>query len=468
MKTNQLFSLLILSVLVFSLLAGSLEGRKAEGSINTVKSEPASHAAQKSGDFNQRSQADGVSAQSSPFATSSLISLQDERNETGTLNVSSTPSQASVYVDNIYRGLTPYTGTYLTGQHQLKLTKMGYQDYLTLFNINAGQLTVINATLIPFQNQSNTTNGTLYVSSSPSGANVYVDNSYRGLTSLYVYQLPPGSHLLKLTKSGYLDYLTIFNITANQTTYINAILTQNGTNQTQNGTLNVSSNPSGASVYVDSIMKGYTPYSGTIAAGNHTLLLTKAGYQNYQTPVTINAGQITVINATLMPLPNVSNGNLTVYSTPSYANVYVDSIYRGHTPLNVLVLSVGNHTLLLTKWGYNNYQTPFTIIGGQITIINAVLTYQNASNQTGNLQVSSTPTLANVYLDNLLLGTTPLYYAGIPVGTHTLKLTSPGYYDYIMPIQINPLTTDIFANLTPIHTNTTNGTFLVNSTPPEA
>ena len=89
------------------------------------------------------------------------------------------------------------------------------------------------------QNQTNQTQfGSLYASSTPSSASVYVDNVLKGLTPKLISNLSIGSHTIKFTKTGYYDYSDVKKIYANQITYINATLTlkNNQTNQTIKGT----------------------------------------------------------------------------------------------------------------------------------------------------------------------------------------------------------------------------------------
>lgn len=95
-------------------------------------------------------------------------------------------------------------------------------------------------------------NGSLYISSTPSGANIYDNGDYFGLTPRS-YSTGPGSHEIILTKTGYLDYLTNVNVTSGQTTNVYGVLQLNQTNQTYlltvskigTGQGTVTSNPAG-------------------------------------------------------------------------------------------------------------------------------------------------------------------------------------------------------------------------------
>ncbi len=70
-----------------------------------------------------------------------------------------------------------------------------------------------------------TATGTLNVSSTPSGANVYIDNAYIGTTPINNYTISAGTHILKLTLSGYNDDITTITITAGSTHNVTRTLT---------------------------------------------------------------------------------------------------------------------------------------------------------------------------------------------------------------------------------------------------
>ena len=137
----------------------------------------------------------------------------------------------------------------------------------------------------------------IYVTSNPSGATAYTkktsqsDQDYvnKGTTSLTIQNLESGvSYTLKLVKTGYQTHYKTF--TAGSLLSYNAVLTSSG----GTGTLKVSSTPTGANVYVDGVLKGVTPSSGylsvTLSAEVHTLQVTKTGYIDAITGISITSG----------------------------------------------------------------------------------------------------------------------------------------------------------------------------------
>lgn len=176
----------------------------------------------------------------------------DPSAQTGNIQVVSTPTGAMVTLDRSRSATTPYTFYNIpVGSHEVSVYMSGYQTFYTSVSVNEGQTAYTNAILQPI-----VTTGSLSVSSSPSGAAVYVDGIYQGVTNTVIGNLVPGSHSVRLTKAGYQDWTGTVSISAGATTYLNPTLVQNP--QPQYATVSISSNPAGASVYGDGVYVGQT------------------------------------------------------------------------------------------------------------------------------------------------------------------------------------------------------------------
>ncbi len=88
------------------------------------------------------------------------------------------------------------------------MTLNGYDDLITTVNVVEGSTTPVSAIL-------NKT--AIYVSSTPSGAYIYLDNQYKGATPFTITNLLPGSHPIKLTLNGYDDWITTVNVVEGRT-----------------------------------------------------------------------------------------------------------------------------------------------------------------------------------------------------------------------------------------------------------
>ena len=137
----------------------------------------------------------------------------------GSIYIFSHPFGATIYLDDTHKGITPKTLISVSpGSHTIKLTKSGYEDYITTVYVLAGDTESIDATLTQ-------KTGLISISSSPSGADIYLDGAYEGTTPITISDITPGSHALKLEKHGYEEWLTSVYITSEVTESITAHLT---------------------------------------------------------------------------------------------------------------------------------------------------------------------------------------------------------------------------------------------------
>jgi len=292
--------------------------------------------------------------------------------QTGNIQVSSSPSGATVTLDRGQSAITPFTFTYVpAGSHEVSINYPNYQTFYSTVSVYAGQTAYVNANLNPV-----TTTGILDVSSSPSGAAVYVDGNYRGVTSTTVGNLYPGQHSVKLTKAGYQDWTGTASIASGATTYLSPTLVTNP--QPQYATVSISSNPAGANVYGDGVYVGQTR-SGSplvftnVKPGIHTLLLTKSGYQDYEATQSVVAGQDYVVSVTLNPVQNPTTCGISVISAPSGAEVYLNNVFRGLTPITLDGLAPGSYAVILKLSGYQDWQSTAQPTAGQTAQLSATL-----------------------------------------------------------------------------------------------
>lgn len=116
---------------------------------------------------------------------------------TGALLVRSIPEGAVLVLDGEKRGITPVTILDLpVGSHVIQLTSPGFQDMTTQAIVTEGKIIEVNAPL-------NSVNGTLYVNTTPSGAEIFIDYKPAGVSPVLLTDLIPGNHTLTTRKEGY-------------------------------------------------------------------------------------------------------------------------------------------------------------------------------------------------------------------------------------------------------------------------
>ena len=153
--------------------------------------------------------------------------------------------------------------------------------------------------------------GRISILSEPAGANIYLDNTYRGLTPVILSDVPNGNHDVLIRQEGYQDYSRSVIVTAdNQTidaTLIGrtAVPTSSSTPRFTGtgtvvptavpthgyGSLSVATSPPGVLVSVDGVTRGVSPAMiPMLAEGPHTVILSLDGYQNLSTTILITPG----------------------------------------------------------------------------------------------------------------------------------------------------------------------------------
>jgi hypothetical protein len=234
----------------------------------------------------------------------------------GSISVSSNPSQATAVLDGGQSLLTPATfNNVLPGTHTIMVSKSGYSTTSRTVSVSAGSNTPVSVTLS--QQPPNT--GSIYMVTTPQGAAAYVDGTYYGMTPALAPGLSAGTHQVRLSLSGFQDYLGIVTVVGGQTTTVTQTLvvaptgTPTPTQSPATGSIAVSSVPGGASVFLDNAYVGISPLTiPSVQPGSHVVTITQTGYQNYEMTVTVQGGQTAQVSATLTPVtsPTPTQGSL--------------------------------------------------------------------------------------------------------------------------------------------------------------
>ena len=324
--------------------------------------------------------------------------------QTGNIYVDSNPAGASAILDNGYDQLTT-PGTFnavSTGWHNVEVSKSGYQLYSTSIEVKPGATSNVYATLVP-----NSQYGSISVTSVPVGASLYVDSIYQGYTNQIVGNLAVGTHTVTMKKSGYKDFSQTATVYNAQTTSVSVTLSPVSSPTT--GDLDVSSTPSGASVYLNGDYQGETRSSGplyitSLVPGTYTVILKKSGYQDYTTTVKIVAGTTAQVAAVFQPASaKPTTASAEIYSQPSGADIYINNAYKGVTPLsleNIPIDATKTYTIEIRMQGYKSYTDSGSISPGQTVVINAALT--PLPQQTTKSPLSLMPIVAALCIMGLL------------------------------------------------------------------
>ncbi|MDH5716136.1 MAG: PEGA domain-containing protein [Spirochaetia bacterium] len=126
------------------------------------------------------------------------------------------------------------------------------------------------------------------------------------------------------------------------------------------GHLEVLSEPSQASVYLDDQFIGKTPLSERyLPALPYKLSIQKKGYLPTLKTINVNTGETSGYSEKLIKAK--STGSITITSVPENAFIYLDSEYKGKTPLKLNEIEEGVHQLKISKKEYQSYYKTFFI-----------------------------------------------------------------------------------------------------------
>ena len=191
--------------------------------------------------------------------------------------------------------------------------------------------------------------------------------------------------------------------------------------------ITVNSNVKGAAIYIDNQrQKGTTPATFTLSAGDHLFRVVASGYEEYARQVNISSA--ITINAYLNPM----NVKIAFRSNVANAQVLINGAFKGRTPLDI-DLTPGRYALKSTAPGYQDYETTINVSRNDtINIYLQPLTY--------SLMISSNVPNADVTVNGSMHGNAP-FRATVPGGSYTVKITAPGYLDYITTVNVQQDTT---------------------------
>jgi len=257
----------------------------------------------------------------------------------------------------------------------------------------------LSAAMIPSGVAAISNQGWIQIISNVDGASVYFDNKYQGLTTedqltVMVYMAAPVS-TYRVEKEGYSTAAgTLTMPEAGGTTKAYAVLRPVSvpTPSATYGGLSVDSSPRGAKIYLNGYYRNVSPSTfDQLTPGSYTLAFVLDGYQSYSTLVRISAGTTTNVYTTLLPVSSSPN-SIYVTSDPTNAFVYLDTLYKGKTPVTITGLTSGNHLVELNVPGYYAWNTTVSLPGGSTRTVSAQMISLTPVVTTTAVTVPVTPT----------------------------------------------------------------------------
>lgn len=212
---------------------------------------------------------------SQPATTLAATTTSPSAAAQGQLQISSDPAGADIEVDGNYVGNTPSTVAAATGQHEISIEKAGFKPWHRKITVSAGQINVVAQLEGASAPASPTSSLPSPVPSSGSAASFAKSQSQPNADSHPAATPVPQPAVLRSSEPS--------APVSSETT----------------GTVSITSDPSGADIFIDSVGKGRSPALVKLVAGKHQVQLVLNGYKDWVSEVDVKGGSIVNVTGQL-------------------------------------------------------------------------------------------------------------------------------------------------------------------------
>jgi formylglycine-generating enzyme required for sulfatase activity len=270
---------------------------------------------------------------------------------------------AMAFIDGIKIGATPLSDVAVeAGTRQLLIKADLYQEFKTSLEIEGMDiLQTLKVALVPGWAE-------IKVATLPTGARIFVDGTPRGESPLSL-KLSLGTHDLKISAENYKTWTKQLLVQRDQPQMLDTIHLQPA-----DGTLTITTTPSGANVTVGGTFIGQTPLDIPLQPDvEHKLLISKAGYNKVERTVQLTSAGTEEILLSLVPRKGSVHFNI----TPQDASLFINGKSQGVVPKR-LELTAVTQKIKIAKSGYQPYLTEITPRPGFPQEVTATLQQKNA------------------------------------------------------------------------------------------
>jgi hypothetical protein len=330
-----------------------------------------------------------------------------ESYESALLDITSEPSGAGVYIDDEYKGTTPYVGRVMSGSYDLRLEKDLYLPLQQKIVVAANETKRLSLSL-------KANFGSVRIESSPENARAFIDEKYIGTTPVTSPSLQPGRHSLRLQKEMYHDKSRQVTVTRGETETVQVIL------EPAFGGLVIRSEPSGAEVLIDGKSAGPTPFRDSeIASASYQVTISLPMYRDVSRMIEVRDGRVT---EELFRL-DTNFGTLYI-EAPPLATVYIDGEPAGNGSMTKK-LDGGLHRIEARQPRHNSDRHQVDITVGEERRVSL-----SPEPRTGKLLVYVEPDgarNADIFIDGKSYGRAPAMISDLLEGEYALLLQHDDY-----------------------------------------
>lgn len=347
-------------------------------------------------------------------------------------------NEAEIWVDDVKLATGSWKGKLEYGTHRIECRKESHRTTEMMLNVDPQTLgPIILESPEPIY-------ASLAATSNPSGAKLYINGEYKGITPLYIPKMLIGKYSISVDAPN--GESQTQNVTLNEDDEV-VVSFDTSTNKTfvnQNHDMTYSTGkqfvkfditPEDAVLEISGEGKETSNgiYEELLPWGKYHYRVIHDMYHELQGVIEVNdASNIHTVCVTLKPAFGYLTVSTEKQSEIAGASVFIDDSLVGTIPLmNAKILS-GTHNIQITKDKYSSYNTTCTFIDNEEITLSPTL-----APITGSLTVSTKPSNAKVYIDDKFVGTSTRHIKELLIGSHAVNVRLDGYYSQTKNIFIN-------------------------------
>lgn len=281
------------------------------------------------------------------LTTGKVTTIVNKANRENWLALSINPPEAVVKIDGeivvVENG--EFKKIYPVGQHT-------YEAFCDLYYPQQGTFTIKPTGTTGLALDLKPNHGFVSITSSPSGATVYINGRQVGKTPYMSDKLAVGSYNVQIAKDMYQSASHTVPVTDANTTPLSVTLNANFAEPT----FTVADDQ--AEIWINGEKKGMGQWTGPLAAGAYKVEARKYSHYTITQSFEFKNGDKPQIT---LDAPAPIYGRMDVNTTPMDAEVLVDGKKVGRSPMLISDILLGSHQITLLKRGYESVEKSVNI-----------------------------------------------------------------------------------------------------------
>ncbi|MEM9051585.1 MAG: PEGA domain-containing protein [Bacteroidota bacterium] len=229
-----------------------------------------------------------------------------------------------------------------------------------------------------------------------------------------VFNLPKGTRSFSFYKDGFEEQIRELDIEETTVLDIEMLPGTETSAISVSGFIVITSEPAGAEVFLNDQKVGTTPYQAQHVTGSYELALRSYLYYDY-------VENFELKDRSTYELPQIELkpqfGYITIYTEPTDAEVFINDKSIGQSPIYKRQLGSGYHSVRVRKSKHYESSESFTLEDSEEK--NITLDLKPAF---GRLEITSEPSKAAVFIDEVKVGRTPYINETKSSGTYNVRV----------------------------------------------